>query len=226
MDDKTLQRTLALTVFVSSSIAALLLGVLSYVFVVGSLPLGLGTVADDIKKRDDQAIAKEKAAKEKAHAPTEESSYLRLDENFLAGFASELQKEREKLAAEKKAIEEQRKSAQLIKEQADAMQKKVEAKEKDVEELLSKVAQKEKENVADMQKLIVGMASGANLASAVSLLLAFDETMAARILYSMNKKVAAKIIDAAMGDPTQKEQIVKITKRMQTLSDDLKEPAK
>ena len=220
MDEKSTNRMLALTVFLSSSVAAALLGVLSYTFVMGHLPLGLGSVAEDIQRKDDLAIAKEKAEKAKVQAPSEgEGLAMRVDEEYLATFAAELKKEKEKIAADRLAVDEQQKSANQIIEHARLIQADVEAKEKQVEDLLKKVDAKEKANIADMQKLIAGM----NIADATNMLLSLDDMVAARILYLMNKKVAAQIVSEAMKDTKVKgPQIRKLTMKMQSLSDDLK----
>jgi hypothetical protein len=218
MNEKETNRMLALLVFVSSSISAFSLGALAYTFATGDLPFGLHSLAQEKGIADEKAIAANKCAK--ARAPTENSDSLRVDEEFLSAFAAELKKEKEKIAEERKVIEVQRKNADLIMKDATAMQGKVEAKEKEVNDLIKKVDSKERSNVTDLQKLIVGMET----AQGLKMLLSLDETLAARILYSMNKKVASKLVESAMGGKEKEsaEKIKRITARMQTLSDELK----
>jgi len=107
-----------------------------------------------------------------------------------------------------------------------AMQSKVEAKEKEVEELLKKIDKRERQNVADMIKLISGMDS----ATGTTMLLSLDETLAARILAGMNKKTASQLLSEALGgknpDKAKAEAMKNLTRKMQALSDELKENAK
>lgn len=218
MDEKGTNRLLALLVFVSSSVAAFSLGALAYTFATGSLPFGIQSMIHAKSVQDDIAIASGKAVK--ASAPkVEGESPMRLDEEFLASFAAELKKEKEKLAAERLAIEEQRKSSEQIMVEAKKLQDEVRAQETQVDELLKKVDAKERANVADLQKLISGM----ELANSVNMLLSMDELLASRILYSMNKKQAAKIIETGMkdADKSKGERIKSITRKMQSLSDEL-----
>lgn len=215
MDDKGTNRMLALLIFVSSSATAFSLGALAYTFATGELPFGIHSMIEVKGRQDDAAIARNKAVR--AEAPKSETDgVMRLDEEFLSSFATELRKEREKIAADRAAIEEQRKNAELIMKQASAMQSEVEAKEKQVEELLKKVDAKERANVNDMQKLIAGM----DTANAIDMLLSLDETLAARILYTMNKKTAAKIIEAGIKGKNG-ERVKQMTRKMQSLSDEL-----
>jgi len=226
MQDNNTVRLLALLVFVSSSIAAFCLGVMAYAYVTGSLPFVGDSVLEAKAKANEMKIAAERQS-QKIPTESQKGSTIRLDEEFLSSFAKELEKEREKLAAEKANIEEQRKSAERTQMDATAMQSKVEAKEKQVEDLLKKIDKRERQNVADMIKLISGMDS----AAATAMLLSLDETLAARVLMGMNKKQASQLVSEALvggkkPDPAKAEAMKNLTKKMQTLSDELKETAK
>ena len=224
MDDKATNKMLALLVFISSAATALSLGMLAYVFVMGNLPFGIQSISNDVQRRN-EAILAEKAKVNKVQAPSETDNKLRPDEEYLASFAAELKKEKEKIAAERADLNNQRKSADDIVKQATELQAKVEAKEKEVKDMIQSVSDQERRNVDDIQKLIVGM-SGTDTAQSLSLLLSFNDEMAARILYSMNKKTASKLVSTALkGAKEQAERITIITKKMQTLPDSLKEEA-
>ena len=219
MEDKGLSKMLAWLVFISCMATAFSLGVLGYVFVMGELPFGIQSMSNDIQRKNSALL--QELANAKAKAPEAASDNpLRGNEEFIATLAADLKREREKIAADRAAVEEQRKNAEQIMKQAGELQTAVEAKEKAVDELIKKVDSKEKANVADLQKLIGGMVS-TNPATAKALLLSLDETLAARVLYSMNKKAATALIADGMSGGS-KEKIILITKKMQTLSDELK----
>ncbi len=224
MQDSNTVRLLALLVFISSSVAAFCMGVMAYTYVVGSLPFASDSFMEAKAKADDR---KRSEAKNSNRAAMQDSkgSVIRLDEEFLSSFAKELEKEREKLAGEKSSIEEQRKNALEILKQATDMQAKVEAKEKQVDELLKKVDKREMQNVAEMTKLITGIA-GTDPATANAMLLSMEETLATRIFAALNKKLASQMISDALKEPVRDkakaEGMKRLMKKLQTLSDELK----
>ena len=225
MQDNNTVRLLALLVFISSSVAAFCLGAMAFTFVTGSLPFGFDSVLEAKAKAADRNIAVQRES-QKGPAQDAKGSTIRLDEEFLSSFAKELEKEREKLAEEKASIEQQRKSAEQTKTDAMAMQAKVEATEKHVEDLLQKVDKGERQNVADMTKLIAGLV-GTDPATATTLLLSMEPTLAARILSGMNKKQASVMITTALNgkkpeDKAKADAMKGLVLKMQTLSDELK----
>lgn len=210
MDDKKLLRVLAMLCFITGASAAFSLGMLSFTFVTGDLPFGLIPLhVKDVKSESNEAVKGSK---------TESKPEFRAGEDFLVMFVKELEKEKARIAEEKTRLDEQTKNAELIMKQAVAMQAEVEKKENAVGELLKKIDEKEKQNVADIQKLIVGMEPAAG----VNMLLSLDQKLAARILYSMNKKLASQLVSEAMRTKENREKITKITATIQTLSDELK----
>lgn len=210
MDDKKLLRVLAMLCFITGASAAFSLGMLSFTFVTGDLPFGLIPLhVKDVKSASNEAVKGSK---------TESKPEFRAGEDFLVMFVKELEREKARIAEEKTRLDEQTKNAELIMKQAVAMQTEVEKKENAVGELLKKIDEKEKQNVADIQKLIVGMEPAAG----VNMLLSLDQKLAARILYSMNKKLASQLVSEAMRTKENREKITKITATIQTLSDELK----
>ncbi len=210
MDDKKLLRVLAMLCFITCASAAFSLGMLSFTFVTGDLPFGLIPLhVTDVRSDSNEAVKGAKA---------ESKPEFRAGEDFLVSFVKELEKEKARIAEEKTRLDEQTKNAELIMKQAVAMQTEVEKKENSVGELLKKIDEKEKQNVADIQKLIVGMEPAAG----VKLLLSLDQKLAARILYSMNKKLASQLVSEGMRTKENREKITKITATIQTLSDELK----
>lgn len=210
MDDKKLLRVIAMLCFITGASAAFSLGMLSFTFVTGDLPFGLIPLCmKDVKSASSDAGKDSK---------TESKPEFRAGEDFLVMFVKELEKEKARIAEEKTRLDEQTKNAELIMKQAVAMQSEVEKKENSVGELLKKIDEKEKQNVTDIQKLIVGMEPAAG----VNMLLSLDQKLAARILYSMNKKLASQLVSEAMRTKDNREKITKITATIQTLSDELK----
>lgn len=215
MNDKNMIRLLALLVFISSSVAAFAFAALAYTFATGDVPFVSHSMLDLKRLESDRKLEETKSTK---RIMPEGKSEKRGNEEFLAGFYKELEKERARIAEERKKLEDLREAANQANKDALAIQKTVEEKEMQVKELLKTISGKEQANVTDMQKLIAGMDS----ASGLKLLLALDQSLAARILYSMNKKVASQLVSQAMGSAKDAKTMTEITAKMQTLSDEQK----
>lgn len=206
-DDKNLVKMLALLVFFSCSVTAFSLGALSYTFVTGDLPFGLIPMVTLKVPALSKPLPKPEAKKEDP---------IRFGEDFMNKIWTELQGEREKFAAEKEVFASEKKNAEIILQQAKEMQTKVEATENRVKSLLVQIDETEQRNVSDMQKLIAGMEP----APASQMLLDLDEKIATRILWIMDKKVAALVVTEARKNPD-KEKL----KKLQRITDGLQRQA-
>jgi flagellar motility protein MotE (MotC chaperone) len=209
--NKKIARALALLVFVSCSVTAFSIAALSYTFITGDLPFGVipqFRVPPEKKKKEARVI--------KNDGP---GTAARFDEAFLKNFYDELQREREKISREKEKLARRKKAADEIKKQALEMQKQIERYENKVKSLLIMIDEKEVGNSTRLATIV----SGLQPALAAKMLMEYDNSMAARILYFMNQKKAAEIIGQLVSDDKKTERVKIITKKMQLLAEKFEE---
>lgn len=212
MPDKSIARSMALVVFVSSSVSALCLGALTFTLITGELPFGLiPHFTAPVKKNTVSAAPKSVLE----NGP---GASARIDEDFLKSFYDELSAEKEKIAGERKKLAASQKIAEEIKKEAFKMQEQMKEVQNKVNSLLVFMDKKEISNVQKMSAIISGLDS----ATAAKMLMEYDDDMVARILYFMNQKKSSEIIGQVMSQPDEKQMLRMsvITKKMQTLSEE------
>lgn len=206
-------RLLALLIFISSSVAALSLGMMAYTMATGDLPLGITPILND-RQKPNKKTKKEETARNMAQ------DAMRINEKALMSLYEDIMKEKEKLAEEKKKLATKEKIVQEIRDEALKMQQEIAKTESKLNNTLQRIDKVEIENI----KKITALMSGMEIAQTTKMLMEMEDAKVSRILYYMNQKMASKIIDQVLqtGNDEQVKRMKKITDKMQTLSEDSK----
>jgi len=202
-------RLLALLIFISSSVAALSLGMMAYTMATGDLPLGITPILNDKPK-----VNKKAPKEDSRHA----MDTMRINEKALMSLYEDIMKEKENLAEEKKKLATKEKIVQEIRDEALKMQQEIAKTESKLNNTLQRIDKVEIDNI----RKITALMSGMEIAQTTKMLMEMEDNKVSRILYYMNQKMASKIIDQVLqtGNDEQVKRMKKITDKMQTLSED------
>lgn len=210
-------RLLAMLIFISSSVAALSLGMMAYTMATGDLPLGITPILGAKPKSNNTG---KNLRKDEPIAKSTNQNTMRVDEKALMSLYEDVMREKEKLAEEKKKLAVKEKIVQEIRDEAVKMQQEIAKTEIKLNATLQRIDRTEIENIRKITNLMSGMEP----AQATKMLMEMEDAKISRILYYMNQKVASKIIDQVLqtSNDEQVKRMKKITDKLQTLSEDTK----
>ena len=228
---KLISNTAAVVILFSSIMAAACLGLMSYTFATGKLPLGIqpsfGPEAEELSDIDKDILAREKMTLSRR-------SELHAKELF-----ADIEVKRERVEKEADRLVELEKMLAARAGTITAREESLKAFRDRVDKMITEITPIEQANVS---KIVVkmGKASPENQAKVFLELMDADEPMAARVIYLMADKATGALIDALMAMKQKlppvtaanskrgavktkavemSERIVKLLKMMQSLSD-------
>ncbi len=198
-------------VFVSSSVSAFCLGLLSINLATGELPFGLSPLMAHEKKEFEE----NSEGKEAKNIVTQQV-VVNAEEYALSLF-SQLKLAKAEVAEEKMALSEQKRLVEALAENAAKLQGELKKSEKKIRRLLIEIDETEIDNVKRLAILISGLDSIAG----VEMLLELHEQLASRIVFYMTHEKKTEVLAAMMKDtdPKKKQRAVVITETLQKLTE-------
>lgn len=209
-DYSGMTKIMAFMFFLSSTVTALTVGLMTFTFVTGDLPFDIQPMLHDDGSNPEV---------EELIRPKNEYRQFRAGESYAMKIFKALEKEREQVSAEKEKLAVQKELIEELSHNTESLQKKLEKSQETIMNLLDQVDEQEKANVIQL----AGLVSNADVKSAAQMLLDMSEDLSAKVIYNMESKKSAEIISSMLkvAPPEQKERAARILEYVHRLGDKL-----